>query len=498
MTATASPRRVALERAQAWMPTLGALALVVFAQAAWVRAAALAIVLVTMQMCLLSARYRTGIHRVGVRVATNVERIVRFALFGPLMGIVAVMGIPATVAGRLRPQRSAGWHHTHALATPTTDTRPHRSSRVAWSVVAISLLVAGVTFTLRVRAERTATTPNFRSDTYVMPRHPAALKGVPWADDLDNDLAGATSQLVYTSFTGSSIRDFSSRYVNVKNRERRSYTPRIAPGRRPIEVWFLGGSVVFGFDQQRDDHTIASAFARRAEAEGIPVRVHNFGSPGWVNMQATVLLAILLERRPPPDVVVFLDGINDIAAQAGVTANPRGAPGAPTEISAGTFRSLLANSGEIPGATAAPPSPVAPVDSRLRDPVRLPKAIAEAYGVGTDIATRLASSYGFAVRFYWQPTLFTRDPLDPGEEPLLRAQGIDDDVLGVLRALNRRIVEALPPGVVDLTGAYDTVDGPLFTDNAHTNERGAEAAATAIFRDVRPQLRQTRGGPPVG
>ena len=50
------------------------------------------------------------------------------------------------------------------------------------------------------------------------------------------------------------------------------------------------------------------------------------------------------------------------------------------------------------------------------------------------------------------------------------------------------IAELLPAGVIDITDAYDDVEGDIFIDGGHTNEVGAEAVAEEIYDWIEPQL----------
>ena len=62
--------------------------------------------------------------------------------------------------------------------------------------------------------------------------------------------------------------DFQGRYVNRERRGARAHARRAGGRGRPVEIFFFGGSSMFGLFQ-RDEHTIPSEFARLAEADGI-------------------------------------------------------------------------------------------------------------------------------------------------------------------------------------------------------------------------------------
>src|SRR5262249_6700069 len=60
--------------------------------------------------------------------------------------------------------------------------------------------------------------------------------------------------------------------------------------------------------------------------------------------------------------------------------------------------------------------------------------------------------------------------------------------LETIRALDGKLRRRLPAGVTDLGTAMDDLRGPIYTDEAHTNERGAAAVAAAMYKTLRPRL----------
>jgi hypothetical protein len=109
-----------------------------------------------------------------------------------------------------------------------------------------------------------------------------------------------------------------------------------------------------------------------------------------------------------------------------------------------------------------------------------------------DVSNALAAQHKFDVEYYWQPTIYTKASLDPGERSLLPGLGLDGFRFEAMQALARRMAADVPPGVVDLSGALDHVHGPVLADNVHINEVGARAVAQAIFDDSRPTLDRLR------
>ena len=95
---------------------------------------------------------------------------------------------------------------------------------------------------------------------------------------------------------------------------------------------------------------------------------------------------------------------------------------------------------------------------------------------------------GFPVVHVWQPDLYSKAELDPGELALFEGLALDEERFAAMDALFDQVRAALPEQTVDLGGAFDDVEGPVLADYVHTNEVGARAVAEAMYAELRPQL----------
>jgi hypothetical protein len=112
---------------------------------------------------------------------------------------------------------------------------------------------------------------------------------------------------------------------------------------------------------------------------------------------------------------------------------------------------------------------------------------ATVYGRGVDLAEHLADAYGFEVRHYWHPDIYTKHLVD-GERSILEPMGVDQFQYDVWSDLSADVNAALPSSVVDLSHALDDEPEPVLTSFVHTNERGARVMAEAIYADLRSLL----------
>lgn len=80
-----------------------------------------------------------------------------------------------------------------------------------------------------------------------------------------------------------------------------------------MDIYFFGGSTTFG-ENVPDSATIPSQFVklyREVFKQGRSVRVHNYGSSHYYSYQELILLANLVQMGHQPDILIYLDGIND-------------------------------------------------------------------------------------------------------------------------------------------------------------------------------------------
>lgn len=263
--------------------------------------------------------------------------------------------------------------------------------------------------------------------------------------------------------------DFRSRYLNVVDGIRQSWTPPPCECRR-LTVWVYGGSTLWGIDQ-RDGHTIPSELARIAHENGLTVDVHNRGLPGLHHWLEAERFAWDLTAWPAPDLVVFYDGVNDRWSEMA--------------LKDGIFDAFWDNTHR-----SDPPPPEGPPGSRLRpqgdglEPVEAPTVRGkERYDLTREMSSATAAQHGVPVRYFWQPDRYSR-AFEPSE-PHFDTASENDARLG-----NNALSAALMDDVVDLSDVLDGVRGPIFTDDVHHNERGARLIARAIFDHLEDDLRR--------
>jgi lysophospholipase L1-like esterase len=122
-----------------------------------------------------------------------------------------------------------------------------------------------------------------------------------------------TRQYEFEPFTQFKERPFSGRFVNVDEAGFRKSSDQ---GPWPISaanfnIFLFGGSTMFGYGVT-DDETVASRLqAALAGKTPRPCKVYNFGRGHYYSAQERILFEQLLSAGAIPDMVLFMDGLND-------------------------------------------------------------------------------------------------------------------------------------------------------------------------------------------
>lgn len=299
----------------------------------------------------------------------------------------------------------------------------------------------------------------------------------PWAPEMFGELQDLPA--VTDFFLGLRLRDAAGRYVNVRDGRRVSYTPADPE----LDVWFFGGSTMFGVGQ-RDDHTLPSVVARLAERDGMQLRAFNFGASSYASWQFLEQFsqALTSDELDPPDLAVFYGGVDDWALGA-----ERAELG---DVRPDTVSRLAVASAEQDRVRGAFDNMGQVAEEPLRS-TAVAELTAAQYRRSVDLIDTLAASYGVPVVHVWQPSPFAKAP-KPSDAELWRRLEFDAGLLDTSASLYREILRRSEVRAVDLTRVLDDVDEPVFFDGMHTNELGARIIGRAIYDQIRPQLAEQR------
>lgn len=467
-----------------WRPAVGAAVLAILSTGTL----SVAFALVSSTLTLATLGWPEAIARATGLVDAVLLRVIGWigSVFLTGVGIVVIV-LPWLVhsLARWNPLTSpdgttSGWSHrapggeqSGRLSLTDPIPRSHRrrlsSLRVTATGAALVLLVG-----LSV-ASLTSTTNDIQSS-----RPPHLLTQcslTAWCDETAAAVGRMWESADLSQYVGLELPDFSSRYVNVRDGERRTWQPPTPESCR-FRVWMFGGSTLFGIDQ-RDDHTIASELARAAWADGVGLSVRNFGIPGDSAWQENRRLRRLLARTPAaehPDLVIFYDGGNDlmyVTAMAHVVV-PR--PGQVYGDLDYTYMRVLAEMKQR-GDDYSADVPAQPWRTDYTTRSAADAVLDQYLAADAEARTELAAA-GIPTRRFFQPSQPTRAHDVVGEiSP-------DPD----LRSVARQVRARLPDTIVDLAGTYDDVNEPIYTDQIHTVEAATLPIARRILEAIDDQL----------
>jgi lysophospholipase L1-like esterase len=412
------------------------------------------------------------------------RRIVGRSSLGRPRGLPSRGWIPHDVLGPSPSRRGFGSEPGRVRAA-----RPPLVVRVAGVVAAVVLLdlVIGAGLTAAGRlppSDRGDVLADIEEATSTLMQEPP-VADEPWAAEFGRDLAAF--QLAgrgYVPYLVNGYGPFESRYLNTTASERISYRQPEGDG-EPLQVGFFGGSVMFGVGQ-RDEHTIPSEFARLAEEAGVDVEVHNYGFPGWVAWQEAQLLERRLAGGEDLDLVVFLDGFNELHLQdLGYSPDP-------THIGIDVLQGFVDDFtdnrqrpvGYLDGlhdladayarnsavlrlvSSFGPEDPPPQIPAGPESAEERAEAALDVYARSIRLAADVAGDHDVPTAFFWQP----RRAGWPAE-----------------------ITDRLDDDVVDVTHVFDGREDDLYLDDVHTDEVGARLLAEAIWDELEPQLAPGRG-----
>jgi hypothetical protein len=339
-------------------------------------------------------------------------------------------------------------------------------------------MVAGAVVWQRAAADREQQTAIER----LLVDAPGDLETAEWHDELREDMAWVLDDRVaLRPFEVYRVLDVETRHVNVRDGERETWRAPECDCER-LTLWLYGGSAVFGIEQ-RDHQTIASHLVKVAYEDGIVLDVRNRGLPGQLHWRNAFRFSWDLTWEDPPDLVAFYDGADEVDSALVLSERGLGDTRAPFEpFSEELYEELF----DVPE-QLQPPTDIDylgwPTLSDLPndDPGRL--AIAR-YDRTREMSRDAAAIADTPVRWFWQPTRHAHaDWESPAEE--------GTDAADPERAAAfARAADLLDDEVIDLTEVFAAVDQPLYANEVHHSERGARIVAEAIYRALRPDLRE--------
>ncbi|MGC8657787.1 MAG: hypothetical protein ACP5U1_01810 [Desulfomonilaceae bacterium] len=206
----------------------------------------------------------------------------------------------------------------------------------------------------------------------------------------------------YAPFVQFKERPFRGKFVNVDPRGFRSINGKET---WPVEknvfnIFILGGSTAFGYGVA-DDQTIAGwlgKFLRTSENERLVV--YNFGRCSYTSVQEGVLLQRLIFGGNIPDLVIFIDGLNDFAHYNGLPGFTQELTKFMEEGDKPAWRKILL---ELPATKFFLSARKSETSKEIQHPELVIPSVISRYKTNKQIVRAIAEKFRIRCLFVWQP-----------------------------------------------------------------------------------------------
>ncbi|MFP4656826.1 MAG: hypothetical protein ACLFNK_04585 [Candidatus Woesearchaeota archaeon] len=262
--------------------------------------------------------------------------------------------------------------------------------------------------------------------------------------------------------------------------------------KNPVNIHLYGGSTMWG-DGVRPNETIPSFLSKRLCKKGIAVNVTNFGLPSHQSTQETLNFILRLKEGNIPDIVIFYDGVNDIAAYRYPGYLER-------DMTRDAFdfylhdAKLFSNMMNLRYLLIDPENYVE-IDEEYEyfdvlgepseDEKETYEEVVDIYLDNVELIKRLEKSYDFTAFFYWQPTAATREEPTPEEAESAQSEPYRSSHESVIERIRHEDL------VKDLTWVFDDHDGTIFIDDSHVNAEGNKIITRHISGDLMDHLQDS-------
>jgi lysophospholipase L1-like esterase len=294
-------------------------------------------------------------------------------------------------------------------------------------------------------------------------------------------------------------------------------TPGSISGPDSYQILFFGGSTVWGTGVS-DSCTIPAYLLQMLSEEfEQPVDMKNLGQLGYVSTQELLELLFRIRDGDVPDLVIFLDGMNDVTAayQSGIAGTHQNYPDIqqrleqrntppPEGVSESLISSLLKSTNTYTLITLLtrrmeiqlqPETEILNYLTFGHDADSLADEIVAHCLRNYRLVEGLGEQWGFETAFFWQPTVWTGDKVLTEEEERFRSGGGEIVAIGTDEAWEPLIQTSYQivagrsdtiTSVHNLAGIFDGIPDQVYTDFAgvHLTPQGNEYVAAAVFSSL--------------
>jgi hypothetical protein len=294
------------------------------------------------------------------------------------------------------------------------------------------------------------------------------------------------STMRYSPFELWKNQDYSAKLINIKNGLRVTLFNKTAPPDK--RVFFMGGSAMWG-DGVWDSFTIPSLVSKMLNTESSK-RVYegsNFGERAYNIFQEYVRLSRLLAEGSRPDIVVFLDGANEIGATF-ESGSPRLHYDYLAIRDRFEHRSLINYLDDSYTLRVLRGVARRPRTTQINHDGKLAEEIGDWYCAIKGQIEALAMRYNFKPVFLWQPMLIPQlKNLSDYERHIFAKTpaGLSSLAAQTYRTMDFRIKNGSLGEVYDVSKIFAANSETVYVDVFHVGPQGNTVLATRIVEILR-------------
>ncbi|MDK9713613.1 MAG: hypothetical protein OEL86_05800 [Sulfuritalea sp.] len=338
---------------------------------------------------------------------------------------------------------------------------------------------------------------DLREKRFVVENWPSLSKAYPNFSQAEvislvSEARGSMVRLAYAPWIQFGSPPIKAAYVNSNGVRRRGSTSTdwesAIPDGRHFDVYFFGGSTMFGFGVP-DGETLPAQFEKMAP-RAWNARAFNYGVPSYYSRQETLLFEMLLRNGEIPKAAVFLDGLNDVLQPtASYRREPFFTPLMRRRMEISVDLASLALDSNIMRALHT--VGLVPSTSSLTHGYYDPPAgvsiemaanrILENYFENMRFTQLLCEAYHVECFFVWQPSPMFEYHRDEDSLSRKTPTPLSKIIYEKISAL-----KVHPPGFIDLSRSLDGFEGQPFVDEFHYSSPFMAVLAKRLLHCVSP------------
>jgi len=267
-------------------------------------------------------------------------------------------------------------------------------------------------------------------------------------------------------------------------------------------IWMFGGSTMFGTGSN-DLDTIPSLLSKICEDNNWFIQIKNFGTTGHVHLQERQMMEELIinKKNTVPQMVIFLDGINDTFAayQSGKQNTINNQKEIENKIYLKSTPHILfsfwfSNSSIFKIFTYINNGNLGWVDLQNEKNINLDllsSNVLKNYCHQICFTKKMLDTYKVKSFFFWQPSIFSDKKKTSWEYKILKRK---TNLQNLFSAIQTQAKLNLCTNAISIDNIFENISEPVWIDAFHTGPHGNKIIAERIWQEInkKPDLNNTQ------